>query len=111
MGRTFKFSVRILKLTSSLPKNPVGYAIANQVVRSGTSIGANLQEAQSAHTRKDFANKISISLKESRETAYWIDLITESKLISKIRIVDLRNECEELIKILVSVLKKVKNNS
>ena len=108
LDRTFKFSVRVLKLSSKLPKNPAGYALANQIVRSGTSIGANLQEAQSAHTRKDFANKISICVKEARETAYWIDLIVESELISKNKLTNLRQECEELIKILVSVSKKLK---
>ena len=111
LDRTFKFSARIIKLANNLPKNPAGFAIANQIVRSGTSIGANIQEAQSAPSKKDFANKLSISLKEARETGYWLDLIVESELVGKSRIVSLRQECEEVIKILVSSLKSIKNNS
>ncbi len=111
LEKAFKFSVRILNLSSILPKNPAGYALANQLVRSGTSIGANLQEAQSTYSRKDFASKISISLKEARETGYWIDLILESELLSENKLINLRQECEELIKILVSVSKKLKINS
>jgi len=111
LDRTFKFSVNVLKLTNKLPRNPAGFSLANQLVRSGTSIGANIQEAQSAPSKRDFAHKLNISLKEARETAYWLDLILESGMISEKSLGSLRGECEELIKILVISLKSLRKNS
>lgn len=68
--RTFKFSLRIVEIVNSLPKTTTGFAIGNQVIRSGTSIGANMEEAQDAFSRNDFSHAINISLKEARETLY-----------------------------------------
>jgi four helix bundle protein len=109
--RVFKFGVRVIKMTNALPKTPSGYAIANQVVRSGTSIGANIEEAQSAVSRKDFIHSINIALKEARETYYWIKILTCSEILNQKQIKELLEENEEIIKILVTIIKRSKENS
>jgi len=106
--RTFKFGVRIVKLSSSLPKSPAGYALASQVVRSGTSIGANIQEAQDGLSKKDFIHSMNISLKEARETRYWLEIISESKILEKILLKDIIEENTQLIKILTTIVKKAR---
>jgi four helix bundle protein len=106
--RTFKFGVRIVRLANALPKSPAGYAIANQLVRAGTSTGANIQEAQAAHSKKDFIHCITVSLKEARECYYWLRLILGAELIGEVRLQDILDENEQIIKILVSSLKKAK---
>lgn len=68
--RSFKFGIRICKLTNELPKTPFGFEIGKQLVRSGTAIGANIEEAQNAVSKPDFVSKLNISLKEARETKY-----------------------------------------
>lgn len=109
--RTFRFSVRIIKLVVNLPKNSVGYAIGNQVIRSGTSIGANIEEAQSAGSRKEFVRGMTIALKEARETDYWLRLIVESETVSLDKMIDIIKENQEIIKILTSIVKKTKLNN
>lgn len=110
-SRMTRFAVRIVLLASSLPKTLAGFAVASQLVRSGTSIGANVQEAQDASSRKDFIQKLSISLREARETHYWLDIIVMSKLLSSGNIDELQQECEEFVAILVTSLKSAKNIS
>lgn len=109
--RTFKFGVRVIKLGNSLPKTPAGFALASQLIRSGTSIGANIQEAQSAMSKKDFIHSIQISLKEARETKFWIELITESSIVSASKTKLLINESDQLIRILTIIAKNAKINS
>src|SRR5581483_3997451 len=109
-ARSTDFAVRIVKLTNLLPRNPAGYAIASQLVRSGTSIGANLQEAQSASSRKEFIYCVNISLKEARETFYWLDVISRSKLIENSELDLLLKENDEIIRILVTIVKRSKEN-
>ena len=75
LERLLSFSVKIITLASKLPRTPSGFAIAGQIIRSGTSIGANCEEAQDSSSRKEFLNKINISLKEARETYYWLKVI------------------------------------
>jgi four helix bundle protein len=95
-------------MVSVLPKNPVGNALANQLVRSGTSIGANIEEAQSAMSKKDFIRSMHISLKEARETYYWIQVITTSKIFKETLTKNILKENEEIIKILVTIIKNSK---
>ena len=109
--RTSGFGVLIIKLVNTFPKTPAGFALASQLVRSGTSIGANLQEAQSAASRKDFINCVNISLKEARETLYWLELINKSELITSDQLCLLIQENDEIIRILVAIVKKAKFNS
>ena len=106
--RSFKFGVRIVKLVMSLPKNSAGCALGNQVIRSGTAVGANIEEAQNSGTRKEFIHSLTISLKEARETEYWLRVIIESGLIKRERLTSLIEENKEIIKILTTIVKKAK---
>ena len=108
--RTFKFGVAIIKLTGSLPKTPVGDVITKQLVRSGTSVGANIEEAQDGLTRKEFIKSMSVALKEARETRFWLRIAIESKTLSSNKAVPILGEAEEIIKILVTIVKKSKIN-
>ncbi len=106
--RTLKFSVAVINLVNLLPKTPAGFAIANQVVRAGTSIGANVEEAQDASSRKDFIHTMIISLKEARETEYWLRVIEQTDLVSNSKLDNALQEVSELIKILTAIVKRTK---
>ena len=84
--------------------------LLKQLLRSGTSIGANIAEGQSTYTKKDFINKLGISLKEARESEYWIKLLVETDHLDKKESVGIKNDCEELIKLLTAIIKSSKNN-
>lgn len=106
--RTMAYSVRIVKLYRALEKDSAGRIIGRQLLRAGTSIGANVHEAQAAQTRNDFIAKMYIGYKEARESAYWLRLIREAGIIPGRRINDLANETEQLIKILSAILRTAK---
>jgi four helix bundle protein len=105
--RTFSFGVKIVKLASKLPKNSSGFAISSQIVRSGTSVGANVEEAQNASSKKEFIRGITIALKEARETHYWLRIIMESGLVER-GLQPLLDENLEIVKILTSSVKNAK---
>lgn len=110
--KSFNFSVRILNLYRFLLKQDrLLEPILKQILRSGTSIGANITEAQNAPSTKDFINKLNISLKEARETEYWLNLIKASNIIDEKSFKSLQADCKELIKLLISIIKTAKNNS
>lgn len=110
--RTFLFAVRVVKLCEFLEKQTgVARTLSNQILRSGTSIGANVAESQSAQSRKDFIHKLEIALKEARETQYWLRLLITTELISNQRLQPLFNENEIIIKILVTIIVKTKQSS
>jgi len=109
LEKSFKFGVRIVKFYSIRLKN--NYQIKdllNQILRSGTSIGANVAESQEAVSKNDFINKLSIALKEAKETEYWLKLLKEASVLDENEFNSLKNDCEELIKLLISILKKLK---
>ena len=109
--RTLEFSKRIIRLVKTLPKNNVNYVLGNQVVRSGTSIGANYREANETETKKDFQFRIRISRKEAKETIYWLNLLTEANFQFKEEIAPILQESMELLKILAAILEKTKANN
>ena len=109
--RSFQFGVEIIKLIKSLPRDTAGFAIGGQVIRSGTSVGANIEEAQNSGSRKEFIHTLTIALKEARETEYWLKIINEVKLADQNLIEGLLLEVNELIKILATIIKKTKINS
>ncbi len=84
--RTYKFALRVIKLAHALPDDYASLAVGRQVLRSGTSIGANVEEAIGAASKRDFANKMTIAVKEARETHYWLRLIRDSEMIASRRI-------------------------
>lgn len=111
LDRTKKFGGLIIKFSSLLPKNPAGFTIADQLVRSATSIGANLIEGQEAVSLKDFIYKISFSLKEAKEAKYWLELIESSGLITEKNLEVLLREIDEIVKILITIIKKLKDKN
>lgn len=109
--RTFKFSVRIYKLCKELDTRSINETIiCSQLLRSGTSIGANVEEGQAGQSRPDFLSKYNIALKEARETFYWLKLLVAVEVFTKNKLNDLLNECDELVAILTTIVKKVRNS-
>ncbi|MCL6493475.1 MAG: four helix bundle protein [Ignavibacterium sp.] len=107
--KSFNFAIRIIRFykLKSLDNYSLN-SLLKQLLRSGTSIGANVSEAQSAFTKKDFINKLGIALKESRETEYWLKLFKETAIISEKEFKSLFEDCEELSKLLTSIIKSSK---
>ena len=106
--RTFAFGLDIIKLSEQLPHNQVGKILCNQLVRAGTSAGANIEEATAASSKPDFIYKTNISLREARETNYWLRLIKESGMIKSPQPNDLLLESLELMKILGAIVSKAR---
>ena len=103
-ARALEFAVRAVKLCQYMDAKPgVARTLSRQLLRSATSIGANLEEAQAGHSKRDFICKVEIALKEARETSYWLRLVVAAGIVSVTRISALRVEAEELAKILGSI--------
>ena len=102
-NKCLNFSVRMVKLGQYLQTEKHDFVISKQFVRSGTSIGANLAEAQYGSSLKDFLVKCYISLRESSETLYWLEILRRTELISEEQHTSLYRDCEELKKLLVSI--------
>lgn len=109
--KSFDFAVRIVKLHQYVIRNHKEYELSKQVLRSGTSIGANVEEAIGGVSRKDFVNKMGIAYKEARETNYWLRLLKTTDYLDDKLAMSLTNDCEELIKILTSIIKSTKNEN
>ena len=107
-----EFGAEIVLLVGQLPRSTPGRQIADQLLRSGTSVGANVHEAQSAESRADFVHKLQIGLKEIRETAYWLALIQKAHLLESDSLPSLARRCEELTAILARsvITSKAKGN-
>ena len=103
------FAVRIIKLTRYLQEDKHEYVLSKQILRSGTSIGANARESNNAQSRADFLSKLSIALKEADETQYWLELLEESDIISKSQFESLNNNLTEIIAMLTASIKTTKN--
>jgi four helix bundle protein len=106
--RTKAFALRILRLYTSLPKTTEAQVLGRQVLRSGTSVGAHYREATRARSTAEFVSKIEGGLQELEETAYWLELLADSRIISKESLTDLHKETEELTAMLVSSVKTAK---
>lgn len=107
--RTRLFALRVIKLCLILDEKPgVGRTLGNQLLRSGTSIGANVAEGGGAQSEADFLTKYSIAVKEARETLYWLELLAESGIVKENRLIELKQECNELVAILTTICKKLK---
>jgi four helix bundle protein len=106
--RTRQFALRIIRLYSALPKRGAAQILGTQVLKSGTSPGAHYREACRAKSDADFISKIEGALQELDETQYWLELIGEAKILSARRLEPLHQEAEELIAILVTIVKGVK---
>ena|SRR3989344_5182955 len=106
--RTLTFGKKIIGLVKILPKNTINFNLGDQVLRSGTSMGANYREANETETKKDFVFRIRICRKEGKETIYWLNLIIEANPQLKEKIIPLLQEATELVKIFAAILIKSK---
>ena len=106
--KSFEFALNIISLYKDLRYKKKEYVMSKQLLRSGTSIGANVEEAQAGQSRKDFISKMSIASKESREARYWLKLLKRSGYISG---KDIISDCDELIRLLTSIVKSSESNS
>lgn len=112
VNKSFDFSVRIVKLYKYLIKRDKDLiSLYDQILRSGTSIGANVSESQAAASKADFRNKLRISLKEAYETEFWLKLFFKSEILDKKEFESLLKDCLELIKLLTSIIKNVNSKS
>lgn len=109
LTKTYSFALRIIKLYQLLVKEQNEYILSKQVLKSGTSIGANSEEAVGAQSRKDFKSKLSIAYKEARESHYWLRLLRDSEILEKRLAESLITDCEEILKIIGSIIKTLKN--
>ena len=110
--RTFKFALDVVRLCRGLEERPgVRRTLAKQLLRSGTSIGANVEEGQAGQSRADFANKYAIALKEARETIYWLRLLKESGECDELKGDKLEREAREIAKVLGAIIVNTKNKS
>ena len=109
LDKSKAFALRIIKLYQFLRDEKKEYVLSKQLLRSGTSIGANICESVFAQSRADFFNKLYIALKEANESAYWLELLFESNMITKPQYDSIYNDCKEIISLLVSITKTQKD--
>jgi len=107
--RTKQYALRIVKLFTSLPRTAEAQIIGKQVLRSGTSVGAQYREACRSRSNSEFVSKMQSGLQELDETPYWLELLVDGKIVKAEKLVDLRNETEELIAIFVTAVKTVRS--
>lgn len=103
-----QFALRIIRLYKFLNDEKREFILSKQILRSGTSIGANVRESKNAQSTPDFINKLSIALKEADETAYWLELLVESDIINDAQFKTLHNDVSEIIALLTSIIKTSK---
>lgn len=107
--RTKSFALRIIKMFTALPKEPVAQVLGKQILRSGTSVGANYREAFRSRSRAEFVAKCGESLKEIEETHYWLELLQESQTLPASKLSSLFDETNQLTAIFVTILKTTKS--
>lgn len=108
-NKSFQFAIRIVRLYKFLCEEKKEYILSKQLLRAGTSIGANVTESQQAQSKPYFVSKISIALKEASETKYWIKLLGATEYLSENQTKSILDDCVEIEKILVTILKSAKN--
>src|SRR5712692_4114693 len=109
--RTKNFALRIVEMFSVIPKTTEAQVLGKQVLRSGTSVGANYREAYRGRSKAEFIAKCGDSLRELEETAYWLEMFVDGKIVPREMLSALRQECDELIAIFVTILKRSKETS
>ena len=109
--KSYKFSVRIVKLCQFLQEEKREYILSKQIIRSGTSIGASIFEAEYAQSNLDFIHKFSVSLKEANETLYWLSLLKDTDYLDLKLFESLYNDCDEIVSMLVSTIKTLKTKT
>ena len=110
IDKSYRFALRIVKLSQYLNSRKNEFTLSKQILRSGTSIGVNIEEAIGGFSKKDFIAKLHIAYKEAKETHYWIRLLRDAGYLKDTEAESLLSDCEELLKIIVSILKSSKEN-
>lgn len=110
-NKSYDLALRIIRLHSFLTKEKKEYVLSKQVLRSGTDIGALISEAKFAQSKADFINKMHVALKEANETLYWLSLLRDSRYLTESMFETIFSEVNEIISLLVSIVKTSKNNS
>ncbi len=106
--RTTEFALRVVRMFVGLPKTEEARVLGRQVLRSGTSVGANYREAQRARSKPEFISKIGDCLKELDETSYWLELLVRSEIISESKLASFRDENQQILAIFTTISKKAK---
>ena len=109
--KSFAFAVRIVNLCRYLMDEKKEFALSKQLIRSGTSIGANISEALRGVSKKDFANKMGVALKEANETEYWLELLYATEYLHESQYQSIKTDCAEINKMLIAIVKKTNENS
>jgi len=108
--KSFDFAVRVVKLYQFLCRERKEFVLSKQLLRSGTGIGANIEEALQAQSKRDYLSKVNIALKEANESLYWIRLLHAAELLDDKQKESIFNDCNEIISILVAIVKTTKKN-
>jgi four helix bundle protein len=108
--RTKDFALRVVRMFSALPKATEAQVLGKQVLRSGTSVGANYREAHRSRSKAEFIAKIGDCLKELDETAYWLELLVEAEIVPSVRLAPLQDECNQLLAIFTTIAKRAKQS-
>ena len=106
--KSFRFAVRIVKLCKHLQSGKKEFVLSRQLLRAGTSIGANVAESEHAQSRADFSSKLNIALKEAAETDYWLRLLYETEYLNKTEFGSIITDCREIESLLASIVKTIK---
>jgi four helix bundle protein len=109
-ARTKSLARRIIKLYVALPKDTLAQVPGKQVLRAGTSVGANYREANRARSKAEFISKIGDRLKEADETVYWLDLLADENVVSQTRLLPLHQEANELVALFVAISKRARGD-
>ena len=109
--RTTDFALRIVRMFVGLPKTEEARVLGKQALRSGTSVGANYREAHRSRSKAEFVAKVGDCLKELEETSYWLEPLTESKIVPAAKLSPLQDECQQLLAILTTISKKAKSGA
>ncbi len=107
--KSYQFAIRIVKLYQFLKEEKKEFTLSKQILRSGTSVGANIEEAIGAQSQKDFYMKLNISYKEARETHYWLRILHDTNYIDDKQFQSIINDCDELLKITGTIIKTMKS--
>ena len=108
--KSYQFAIRIVEMYKHLSSERKEFVLSKQVLRSGTSIGANVSEAQGGSSKRDFINKLNIAFKEAKETKYWLKLLYDTNYLDKEIYDPVYTDCEEILKILFSIIRTSKAN-
>ena len=108
--KSLAFAIRVVRLYQFLSKEKKEYVLSKQVLRSGTSIGANVKEATQAESKADFIHKMAIALKEASETEYWLEILKETDYLDKKAFQSIQADCDAIIGLLTTIIKTAKRN-